>query len=179
MEPSKNSDDRVDQDSFSVPHNNYTEGMEFDSSKLDFDNEVEPFKIINASKNASEQSKVGLDDSRALSDINKMYDVLQTEKSTIFNLENEMGENYQLQHENTDSQMFGIEEESKLGEHEKVKIVNTIITNQGGSKHTDYKIIGLIGNEQFTIKRRYKEFSLLHKRLEERWPGFYIPSIAK
>ena len=73
--------------------------------------------------------------------------------------------------------MFGLEEDAILNEEEKVKIINTITTQQGGSKHTDYKIMGKWRDEQFIIMRRYKEFYLLHKRLEERWPGFYIPPI--
>lgn len=32
-------------------------------------------------------------------------------------------------------------------------------------------------DEQFIIMRRFKEFYLLRKRLQERWPGFYVPPI--
>lgn len=73
--------------------------------------------------------------------------------------------------------MFGLEEDAVLSNEEKVKIVNTITTNQSGGKHTDYKVMGRWRDEQFIIIRRYKEFNLLRKRLEERWPGFYIPPI--
>jgi hypothetical protein len=75
------------------------------------------------------------------------------------------------------STMFGLEEDAKLENEEKVKIINSITTKQGGGKHTDYKIMGRWRDEQFIIMRRYKEFHLLRKRLEERWHGFYIPPI--
>lgn len=73
------------------------------------------------------------------------------------------------------STMFGLEQDAQLEDDEKVRIINTITTRQGGGKHTDYKIMGRWRDEQFIIMRRYKEFHLLRKRLEERWPGFYIP----
>mmetsp|Transcript_10983 Transcript_10983/g.10894 ORF Transcript_10983/g.10894 Transcript_10983/m.10894 type:complete len:244 (+) Transcript_10983:153-884(+) len=103
----------------------------------------------------------------------------RVKNNTIFNLEDEIGDNFKIGHRQTQSTMFGIEEEIKLGPNEKVRIIKAIETNQGGGKHTDYKILGIHKDEEFTICRRYKEFDLLHKRLEERWPGFYIPPIPK
>lgn len=75
--------------------------------------------------------------------------------------------------------MFGLTEDAKLGEAEKVRLVNTITSSHGGGKHTDYKIVGKWNDEEFVIMRRYKEFYLLRKRLEERWPGFYIPPLPR
>jgi hypothetical protein len=104
--------------------------------------------------------------------------MLYTDKHSIFNLEQEMGESVQY-NVVRQSTMFGLEEDAKLDEEEKVKIVNTIMKSKGGNRHTDYKIVGNWMNEQFMIMRRFKEFYLLHHRLEERWPGFYIPPIPK
>jgi hypothetical protein len=126
--------------------------------------------------------KIGIDDSRELSRINKMYDIHNTDKVTLLNLDECMEEDeedtltQQLHHREP---MFGLEEDPELSDFEKVRIINTVVTSQGGSKHTDYKIIGVLDDEKFIIHRRYKEFTLLRKRLEERWPGFYIPPIPK
>ena len=75
--------------------------------------------------------------------------------------------------------MVPILEQVKKELGEKVKIVNTIVKSQGGGRHTDYKVMGNWMDEQFIIMRRFKEFYILHQRLEERWPGFYVPPIPK
>lgn len=168
--------------SFSVPpqdaykHND----LEFDSEKLNFAEDVDTNKIEPIDNSQSNNSKIGIEDSRELSRINRMYDILYTDKHTIFNLEECMDEpkNFPSPPERQGT-LFGLEEDAQLGEDEKVRIVNTIVRTQGGSKHTDYKIVGKLGEEQFIIMRRYKEFDVLRKRLEERWPGFYIPPIPK
>lgn len=171
-------EDRADHiGKFSGQKQNYYEG-EFDSEKLDFHADYDTNKVADIDATLSDKSKIGIEDSRELSRINRQYDMLYTDKHSIFNLEEEMGEHDQ-QHFAKQSTMFGLEEDAQLNETEKVKIVNTIVKNQGGGKHTDYKIVGNWMNEQFIIMRRFKEFHILHQRLEERWPGFYIPPIPK
>lgn len=169
-------EDHNSADSFSVPVDAQAKpaGYEFDSEKLDFGNDLMTKNLAEVDNSFSERSKIGLEDSRELSRINRMYDVLYTETNSVFNLEKYM-ENEGVP--KTQSQIFGLEEDARLGESEKVRIVNTIVTTHGGGKHTEFKIMGIWKEEKFIITRRYKEFYYLRKRLEERWPGFYIPPI--
>lgn len=152
----------------------FEDTQEFDSEHLHFGSEDKQ-QIKEANNSMSMTSKAGLEDSRDLSKINQMYDVLYTDDHTIFNLGEHMRKDSELQKDT----IFGLEEDAKLGDNEQVRITNTIVKSTGGSKHTDYKIVGRLGDENFVIMRRYKEFDVLHKRLEERWPGFYIPPIPK
>ncbi len=78
MDTSSKSDDNVEADSFSVPPQNQNE-EEFHSSKLNFEDDVNDSQLKELGS-VTEKSKIGLEDSRALSDINKMYDVLHSEK---------------------------------------------------------------------------------------------------
>lgn len=175
-------DDNKSIDSFAVPRYDAPDhyDYEFNSEKLDFIVEEENKNVMEMGDSINDGPKIGIDDSRELSRINRMYDIHNSDKHTSFKLE-ECIFDIGGMHSNTGNkeQIFGLEEDAELNEFEKVKIVNTIITSQGGGKHTDYKIVGKWRDEKFIIHRRFKEFALLRKRLEERWPGFYIPPIPK
>ena len=183
MDPNHHTyDDNKSVDSFAIPNNDGPEhyDYEFNSEKLDFIAEEENKNIMEMGNSINDGPKIGIDDSRELSRINRMYDIHNTDKHTSFKLEeciHELGGRASTF--SNKEPIFGLEEDAELGEFEKVKIVNTIVTSQGGGKHTDYKIVGKWRDEKFIIHRRFKEFALLRKRLEERWPGFYIPPIPR
>ena len=42
-----------------------------------------------------------------------------------------------------------------------------------------YTVTGQDSEGKFEIQRRYKEFDALHRTLNERWPGCYIPAIPE
>jgi hypothetical protein len=182
MDPNHHTyDDNKSVDSFSIPNNDMPAhyDYEFNSEKLDFIDE-EHKNIMSMGDSINDGPKIGIDDSRELSRINRMYDIHNSDKHTSFRLEeciHQLGG--RTNNSNNKEPIFGLEEDAELNEFEKVKIVNTIVTSQGGGRHTDYKIVGKWMDEKFIIHRRFKEFALLRKRLEERWPGFYIPPIPR
>lgn len=198
------SDSKNSADSFSVEKGDNVH-LEFDEHDFDYNchredvNKLDEIYNIDAKElnftsslsfPLNVNSKIGIENSEELSQINRMYDVLYTEKMTLENIEaimnntdqrNKNADDNPPDDENNDGsiRVFGLEEDAKLSEAEKIKIVNTVLVSKAGRKHHEYKITGKYKDEEFTIMRRYKEFHLLHKVLQDRWPGFFIPPIPR
>lgn len=47
----------------------------------------------------------------------------------------------------------------------------------GLTEHVIYNIVGNDETESYDVMRRYSEFNFLRKKLNERWPGVFIPAI--
>ena len=188
-------DSKSSPDSFSVENkigmNNLhlefdAENYEFEGNRADSHNnliEEEKLGILG-------HSKIGVENSEELSKINRMYDVFYTEKLSLFNLDEYMNQNdsgyaqnrqqpHEIGVQDQSLGLFGLEQDAKISPNEKIKIVNTTLAYSGGGKHYEYKIVGRYLEEEFIIMRRYKEFYLLHKTFQDRWPGFYIPPIPR
>jgi hypothetical protein len=44
-------------------------------------------------------------------------------------------------------------------------------------KHVEYKIAGEVNGDKFEVRRRYKEFRILHRILTQTWPGCILPKL--
>ena len=58
-----------------------------------------------------------------------------------------------------------------------IEVENPYVQVTGIRKHVRYTVKGRDENDSFAVERRFKEFLALRKRLSERWPGFFIPSL--
>jgi hypothetical protein len=70
--------------------------------------------------------------------------------------------------ENSDN-VFSVSNPIKMGETSGVKIGQVV----------KYTVTGQDSEGKFEVQRRFKEFDALHKTLNERWPGCYIPTIPE
>ena len=59
----------------------------------------------------------------------------------------------------------------------KIGIREAVVRGSGLTEYTTYNIVGEDQNGTFDAERRYSEFNYLRKKLNERWPGVFIPAI--